>query len=228
MGKLSRRLSLESLEARKLFAGLVGTESAGFCGPVRPPASEEIRLSVETSRTEGVRAAELQFEFDPSKFQLAPSDVTPGEAWQGKATLLTNIDHQAGLVSVLVYSSVAIQSDATDLVHLDLDLVDELAADVAADFVLKNLELNEGMVESPAELVLSEPRLPSPADFSKPTHAALPTPELSRRPIHRLDAVLPSSDRDQGMLYGPLRPELIDYANVSNGSHHRTAVASLT
>ncbi len=79
-----RRLRLETLERRQLFASdleLVSTQvsSAGSNETTSPSG-------------DGVRAAEVRIQFDPEKVTPQAADFLPGSAWQGKGAIVTNVD----------------------------------------------------------------------------------------------------------------------------------------
>ena len=185
MVKVPRRLRVESLETRRLLATLLEPPAPLSClGHSHTPMTE-VSVAVEAQNLSGLRGAEFEFRYETAKMDLDPQSIKLGSAWQGKASMVSNIDDLAGTIRIFVYSANPIASSAGELVELEFDVVDHMAADIASRVELMKFELNEGQIGSTPRLVFEAdkpmfppPRLPDPL----PRAPSLRLPSLPHHP----------------------------------------------
>ena len=140
MAAITHRLRCEILEARRQMAvDLTGSMS----------------IAVDSTDLDGLRAAEIQLQYDPNLLSLAESDIRPGKLWQGQASLLSHIDYQAGTVNIFLFSAQPIAGDLGNLIDLNFDIGDTVAADVSSARV-SQLRFNEGAIAAEAQIKVGD------------------------------------------------------------------------
>lgn len=135
MALFSRRLSVERLDARRMFASLAydspdGTDagqlvsvsssqqqmqSSGLEHHEKPGAApvdglrdeliEQIAHSVAADNLSGARAAELRLDFASDRMEIDPASLKLGDAWRGRASLVKKVDDELGSISVFIFSA---------------------------------------------------------------------------------------------------------------------------
>lgn len=164
MSAIARRLRCELLEGRRLMAG--DLEGA-------------MQLSIEATQLDGLRSAEVRLQVDQS-LDLTPGDVHPGDAWDGQASIVTNIDQAAGLVTIFLFSVAPVEKSGGSLVDIELNVSDALARDISAAS-LQKVRLNEGSIVADAIMKLDGlPVVAQAGGSCKPW--PLPTPTSSMPP----------------------------------------------
>ena len=141
MAAITHRLRCEILESRRLATADV---------------LDSLAVSVESFDIEGLRAAEIRMKYDPRSLALTGDDIQAGEAWQGRASLISHIDEDAGAVSIFLFSAEPIENQSGKLVDLQFAAVDSAIADVASA-TLSQVQLNEGAIEPNSHLDVAEP-----------------------------------------------------------------------
>lgn len=152
MATFLRRLRLESLETRQLLAGLLGPDRVEDYQELVSKATVPSVVAVTAENLAGLRSAEMHLSFEAGELDVTAASVKAGTAWQGKASVISKVDEAAGTLNVFVFSVNPIAMPEGELLAVEFDLVDELATDVSAQIALTKFELNEGVIESPAEL----------------------------------------------------------------------------
>lgn len=134
MAAIAHRLRCEVLEARCLMAVDV---------------AQALVLAIEAPAVEGVRAAEIQLQYDPVILNLSESDIQAGQAWSERASLVANVDEANGLVNIFLFSAESISSSENELVDLQFEVSQELLEDFSL-VKLNKLSLNEQTVDPQA------------------------------------------------------------------------------
>lgn len=180
MAKTPRRLRLESLETRKLLAGLLGPDRMEDHQELVSKSTVPSVFAVTAENLEGLRSAEVHLNFEASELDVAAASVKAGAAWQGKASVISKVDEATGTLNVFVFSVNPIAIPEGELLAVEFDLVDELATDVSTQIALTKFELNEGAIESTAALLFEA----EPAE-------ALPAPDLLSESVDQAANMLP-------------------------------------
>lgn len=136
MAAITLRLRCEALESRRLMA-------ADLVDP--------LSIAVESSGMEGLRAAEIQLSYDPRSLNIEAADIRPGAAWKEQASLVTNVDADAGSVRIFLFSVEPIDTQRGKLVDLHFEVNEGSAID-SGSVALSHMRLNEGELESRGEL----------------------------------------------------------------------------
>lgn len=157
MAAITHRLRCEILESRRLATSDV---------------LDSLAVSVESFDIEGLRAAEIRVKYDPRSLDLSDGDIQPGEAWQGRASLISHIDEEAGAVSIFLFSAEPIDSQHGKLVDLQFAAIDSAIAEVSST-TLTEVRLNEGTIESNGQITTTDAALAEPAPQGR---ACMPWP----------------------------------------------------
>ncbi len=180
MATFLRRLRLESLETRQLLAGLFGPDRVEDYQEAASKPTVPSVFAVTAVNLEGLRSAEVHLNFEAGELDVTAASVKAGAAWQGKASVISKVDETTGTLNVFVFSVNPIANPEGELLAVEFDLVDELATDVSTQIALTKFELNEGAIESPAELLFEA----EPAE-------ALPARELLSESVDQAADMLP-------------------------------------
>lgn len=140
MAAITLRLRCEVLESRRLMAADLGAP---------------LSIAVESSGLEGLRAAEIQLNYDPRSLNIEAADIRPGAAWKEQASLVTNVDADAGSVRIFLFSIEPIDTQRGKLVDLHFEVNEGNAID-RSSVALSHIRLNEGELESRGELTQLE------------------------------------------------------------------------
>jgi len=143
MGKTQRKLSLEPLESRKLFAVVLVPDLA----PIDVQAGLEINVPFSIDNAAGIRGASIQFSYEPSKLELISSSLQAGDVWEGKGIALSKVNEVDGEVTAFLFSTMELKAGKGDLIELAFKVrpgVSELATN---DLRIESIRLNEGKLE---------------------------------------------------------------------------------
>ncbi len=138
MAAIPHRLRYEMLEGRRMTAADV---------------VDSIAITLDSSQHAGLRAAEIQLQYDARALDLDAADIRLGDAWADRASLVSHIDKLSGAINIFVFSAQPIEGESGGLLDLQFEVTDALVADVSLASI-RELTLNEGAIES--QVVLRE------------------------------------------------------------------------
>lgn len=92
MGKKQRKLRIEPLETRKLFAVV----SVPDLSPIDVQSGQEINVPFSIDDAAGIRGASIQFRYEPSKLELTSGGLQAGDVWGGKASRFPTLTMSMG------------------------------------------------------------------------------------------------------------------------------------
>ncbi|HBE61696.1 MAG TPA: fibronectin-binding protein [Rhodopirellula baltica] len=138
----SRRLSVESLEGRRLLAAVNIPDDLTSA----PDAIVSVPVNIDSAT--GVRAAEIRLSYDTSVLDLDADDIDFGSIWgAGSDTQVTaNVDDAAGTVVIFVSASSALTDVSGSLVELPFSVASNAVVDSTTVLDLTQVTLNEGQI----------------------------------------------------------------------------------
>lgn len=138
----SRRLSVESLEGRRLLAAVNIPDDLTSA----PDAIVSVPVNIDSAT--GVRAAEIRLNYDTSVLDLDADDIDFGSIWgTGSDTQVTaNVDDAAGTVAIFVSASSALTDVSGSLVELPFSVANDAVVDSTTVLDLTQVTLNEGQI----------------------------------------------------------------------------------
>ncbi|EMB15741.1 fibrinogen-binding protein [Rhodopirellula europaea 6C] len=138
----SRRLSVESLEGRRLLAAVNVPDDLMSA----PDAIVSVPVNIDSAT--GVRAAEIRLSYDTSVLDLDADDIDFGSIWgTGSDTQVTaNVDDAAGTVVIFVSASSALTDVSGSLVELPFSVANDAVVDSTTVLDLTQVTLNEGQI----------------------------------------------------------------------------------
>ncbi len=138
----TRRPSIESLEGRRLLAAVsIPVDLTGLVGA-------EVATPVNIDSADGVRGALVTIAYDPTVLSLSPENVTAGTAWNDPADtqVVTNIDAEAGTVTISLANAVASPDSGGSLVVLAFSILESAAPGTESPIDLVGVSLNESAI----------------------------------------------------------------------------------
>jgi hypothetical protein len=148
-----RRLRFEKLEQRKVFAADIVSESLADAISKPYSSSDAIELP-EPIESDGVRAAEVRIQFDPLAVQPDLSTIKAGDAWNGKASVVANVDEVAGTLVAFLFTTRPITGQGN---LLELEFKSAVSDEVGvspASIGIEQVRLNEGQIEATSDLTI--------------------------------------------------------------------------
>ena len=138
----SRRLSIQSLEGRRLLAAVNVPDDLTSA----PDAIVSVPVNIDSAT--GVRAAEIRLSYDTSVLDLDADDIDFGSIWgTGSDTQVTaNVDDAAGTVVIFVSASSALTDVSGSLVELPFSVANDAVVDSTTVLDLTQVTLNEGQI----------------------------------------------------------------------------------
>ena len=138
----SRRLSIQSLEGRRLLAAVNIPDDLTSA----PDAIVSVPVNIDSAT--GVRAAEIRLSYDTSVLDLDADDIEFGSIWgTGSDTQVTaNVDDAAGTVVIFVSASSALTDVSGSLVELPFSVANDAVVDSTTVLDLTQVTLNEGQI----------------------------------------------------------------------------------
>jgi hypothetical protein len=138
----SRRLSIQSLEGRRLLAAVNIPDDLTSA----PDAIVSVPVNIDSAT--GVRAAEIRLNYDTSVLDLDADDIDFGSIWgTGSDTQVTaNVDDAAGTVVIFVSASSALTDVSGSLVELPFSVANDAVVDSTTVLDLTQVTLNEGQI----------------------------------------------------------------------------------
>ncbi|MEO9590432.1 cohesin domain-containing protein [Rhodopirellula bahusiensis] len=138
----SRRLSIQSLEGRRLLAAVNIPDDLTSA----PDAIVSVPVNIDSAT--GVRGAEIRLSYDTSVLDLEADDIDFGSVWgTGSDTQVTaNVDDAAGTVVIFVSASSALTDVSGSLVELPFSVVSDAVVDSTTVLDLTQVTLNEGQI----------------------------------------------------------------------------------
>lgn len=135
-----RHLRYELLETRDLLTTVqISDEIVGY------PA-DRVTVPVNIDDATGVRAAEIRIEYDPALLDVQRKDIVAGSAWAGTAVAMSNVDEQAGVIVVYVFSAENLAGGAGSVIDVSFTIrSDAPPSRLVID--LAKVRLNEGQIE---------------------------------------------------------------------------------
>ncbi|MFG0263763.1 MAG: cohesin domain-containing protein [Rhodopirellula sp. JB055] len=138
----SRRLSVESLEGRRLLAAVNIPDDLTSA----PDAIVSVPVNIDSAT--GVRAAEIRLSYDTSVLDLDADDIDFGSVWgtDGDTQVTANVDDAAGTVVIFVSASSALTDVSGSLVELPFSVASDAVVDSTSVLDLTEVSLNEGQI----------------------------------------------------------------------------------
>lgn len=142
MLKLSRRLRVERLESRCLFAvAELGDQPTNVAS-----VSLQDAASIDVTEVKGLRGAALEISFDHQRLQVDPRDVRAGSAWGGKGMSIANVDNDEGTINVFVFSVRETELSHGSLIEIDFQRSDSDDNSVLPLIDINRLRLNDNEI----------------------------------------------------------------------------------
>jgi len=139
--KRSRRLSIESLESRRLLAAVDIPDDLTGAG------SAIVSVPVNIDDAAAVRGAEIRLTYDTALLDLDPNAITAGSVWNGNDTQVTaNVNDAAGTVVIFVSASAGLPTSSGSLVVLPFRIAGTATTGNTAVIDLTEVTLNEGQI----------------------------------------------------------------------------------
>ncbi|WDQ16167.1 cohesin domain-containing protein [Rhodopirellula sp. P2] len=138
----SRRLSIQSLEGRRLLAAVNVPDDLTSA----PDAIVSVPVNIDSAT--GVRAAEIRLSYDTSVLDLNADDIDFGSIWgTGNDTQVTaNVDDAAGTVVIFVSASSELTDVSGSVVELSFAVASDAVLDSTTVLDLTQVTLNEGQI----------------------------------------------------------------------------------
>ncbi|OYP39076.1 cohesin domain-containing protein [Rhodopirellula sp. MGV] len=212
MVRRTRKLVTESLESRQLMAAV--SLDAHW-----DHQEKRLKTPLHIEDAEGVRAAEIRLQYDPSVLSTDELQIRSGSVWNGNASVVVNVNEEEGSIIAFVFSAEPIEQADGDLLEVDFALASARAKRKPISIDLQKVELNEGRIEIETPPVVGtdeyDLEVPSIKDLdSERRHDHLLPPFLQRwhrrfDPTH-IDELMREGIGQQksGCFVGPLRPAL--------------------
>ncbi len=119
-----------------------------------PTIAAEISTPIEVSGADGMRAAEVRIQFDPSEVTTDASQIRSGSVWGGHAALIANVDQEAGTIVAFVFSANPVASGDGELIDIDFTPQENAPQDGAIVIDVQRVRLNEGKISLTNEPVV--------------------------------------------------------------------------
>jgi hypothetical protein len=151
-----RRLGIELLEFRRLLT----TVSVEIPMDLEGNAGGQVLTPVIIDEAIGVRAAEIQIEFDPEILSASSASVVPGSAWADAedVQLVANVSEETGTIVIFVFGPEDLDASAGSLVDIAFTIRPEVPVGTTTVVDLVEVQLNEGQIEvDPAPLPGPDP-----------------------------------------------------------------------
>lgn len=143
MEKTQRKLRIELLESRKLFAVV----SVPDLSPIDVQSGQEINVPFSIDDAAGIRGASIQFRYEPSKLELTSGGLQAGDVWGGKGIAISNVNDVDGEVTAFLFSTMELKAGKGDLIELAFKVRPGVSELVTNDLRIESLRLNEGTLE---------------------------------------------------------------------------------
>lgn len=154
MSKFHRHLSFQSLESRRLLAGVdIPDNLTGNAGG-------QIVAPVNVDNAAGIRGAEIRLKYDTSVLDLTSASVTAGSVWSNASDtqVTANVDDATGTVIVFLSASTPLSSGSGSLVQFAFTVAASASAGTTTALDLTQVVLNEtGVPVSPAPISGTDP-----------------------------------------------------------------------
>lgn len=145
--RLPRRLSFESIEARRLLAVVDIPDN------LQGLPQQQVVSPVNIDNASGVRGAEIHLRYDPAVLTITTSQIVAGSVWGNNPNVqvVANIDATAGTIAVFVSGAEGLPTGAGSLVNFNFVVREGAAAGSTTVLNLTDVRLNEGTITvSPA------------------------------------------------------------------------------
>ncbi|TWT65247.1 Cohesin domain protein [Allorhodopirellula solitaria] len=187
----------------------------------------EVAAPISVTGADGLRAAEVRIQFDPSEVTTDASQISSGSIWNGKASVIARVDQEAGSIVVYVFAANPVPSGDGELIDIDFTVQPGASQRGPADIDVQRVRLNEGQIS-----LTDEPRVGhDPSDgqiLIEQGPGATPEPQPGRQSFSSQFVADPQSSHSvawksdfqasgvelapspEAEVYGPLRPQSID------------------
>ncbi|WP_372724180.1 cohesin domain-containing protein [Novipirellula sp.] len=139
------KLGVQQLESRRLLAS-VSMPSAIVDSVPEISAAVEVSTPVEVSGAQGVRAAEVRIQFDPAEVTTDATRIQAGSVWNGRGTVIANVDEHAGTIVAFVYSTKPVAHDEGGLIDIGFAVKQDRPSPKPIEIDLQQVRLNEGQI----------------------------------------------------------------------------------
>lgn len=115
---------------------------------------EEVSSPIVVSGADGLRAAEVRIQFDPTEVTTDVTQIRSGSIWGGNAAVIANVDQDAGTIVAFVFSVNPIASG--NGVLIDIGFTSQPNAQQNGPIVIdvQKVRLNEGQILLTADPVV--------------------------------------------------------------------------
>lgn len=138
-----RRLAAETLESRQLLAGITADQAVyGPVQPTRASADYVVPIPVDTATT--ARAAEIRIRYDANRLSIDPAQISPGGFWNRRATLVVNVDDQAGEIHAFLYTAEPVTSRDREVIKMEFTPRDQSDKQSPQQIEIRELRFDEG------------------------------------------------------------------------------------
>lgn len=154
MRRLNRRLGTETLESRRLLAGV------NIPVDLTASASAVVSTPINIDSASGVRGAEIHLQYNTTLLDLDAGSVTAGTVWDGVADtqVTANVDDAAGTVVIFVAGSTPLANISGSLLRLNFRVAAGANPGDTAILNLTQATLNEGQIPvTPAPVAGPDP-----------------------------------------------------------------------
>ncbi|GAA5508311.1 cohesin domain-containing protein [Novipirellula caenicola] len=139
------KLGVQQLESRRLLAS-VSLPTAIAESSYDDSAPAEVSTPIEVSGAQGVRAAEVRIQFDPNEVTTDTTRIQAGSLWNGRGTVIANVDEHSGTIVAYVYSTQPVAEDAGGLIDIGFAVKPDRISEKTIDIDLQQVRLNEGQI----------------------------------------------------------------------------------
>ncbi|TWU19169.1 hypothetical protein Poly21_13400 [Allorhodopirellula heiligendammensis] len=160
MAKRTSRLTVQCLESRRVMASvsmasaMLPDLSSGGSGSDGQTIAAEVSTPIEVTGADGMRAAEVRIQFDPSEVTTDASRIRSGDVWGGRAAVIANVNQEAGTIVAFVFSATPVATGDGKLIDIDFtpNPGSSLGEPIAID--VQKVRLNEGHISLTQEPIV--------------------------------------------------------------------------
>lgn len=111
-----------------------------------PSVAAEVSTPIEVTGAEGLRAAEVRIQFDPSEVTTDAAHIRSGSLWGGQAAVIANVDQSAGTIVAFVFSARPVTTGDGELIDIHFTPQPNAQHDGPIVIDVQKVRLNEGRI----------------------------------------------------------------------------------
>ena len=172
-----------------------------------------------------MRSAEVHIQFDPQKVSTDVSRIRGGKLWDGRVSVLANVDQDTGTIVAFLFSARPIASGDGELLDIHFVSRDNLPSGEPIEIDLQKVRINEGQIKLTSEPQVGQDASDGVIDTrmieSGVIDKGLPESEtvnteisnaLSCHPVafHERSSTRIEQRQTQRVVYGPLPRQAVD------------------